>query len=386
MKKLLILLLFFALPAFAESLKYEYLQTLTPYENEVIRQGFEAPRDFISFEVSDTTNISADTGIKVTSPIMHVQGNGGAVDITADPQISEGKLGQLLILEGKSNVNTVTLEDGNGVQLQGENILNDNDALLLYYDGSDWEEIARNNPQKEVTWSFSSPGGGSGTYYLGGFYKHGTSDNDFDPAITFGTANASYAAHFFVVLGAVTVDEVTITVSGTSINDEGTRTASDSQNIVIPSGTAVNSYYETSKKWLGQVTVTKTGGTAKTCNYGFVKYWDNNNNDFVVTGVEVTGRAGANDSGFDIDVVHHKATGWTFNLGGPATHPLALADIRVDHVTEYQLANGESFAWKRGDLNESVAGSDSEGTLFEIVTSANNAVEQANFILRVRPN
>ena len=237
----------------------------------------------------------------------------------------------------------------------------------------------------EKSWAFASPAGASGTFYAGGFYEYGSLDNDFDPAINFGTANASKAAHFFIVLGAQTVDELTIRITGTSINDNGVRTASDTQDIVIPTGASVNNFYETSKKWLGQVTIEVISGTPKTCNYGFNKYWDNRNSNFRVVGFEATFRGGANDANGDIIIRHHKSTGWTFNTGSTPTPPAALASMSTDHSTEKQFVNGEYGAWKRVNLNTLVLGGADEGTIIEVITSANKAIDIANFILSIRP-
>lgn len=240
----------------------------------------------------------------------------------------------------------------------------------------------------EKSWFFSSPAG-SGTHYAGGFYFHSTSDNDFSPIINFGTANVSYAAHFFVVLGAVTTDELTIRVTGTSITDTATRTTSDTEDIVIPNSTPADSFYETSKKWIGQVSVEAVSGTAKICDYGHAKYWDNNNTDYKVAGLECTWLAGASDTGADIRLRHHKGTAgntdWTYT-GTGATPPAPIASLSTDHgSTEDNLANGESGAWKRTNLASNVDGSASEGIIWEIITSSNKAFDLLNMLMRIVP-
>jgi len=234
----------------------------------------------------------------------------------------------------------------------------------------------------ERSWAITSLSGASGDYYFGGFYKHGGTHDDFSGVVNFGSANVSYAAHFFVVLGASTVDELTIHVTGTSINDNGDRATSDTEDIVIPTLTSVNAYFETSKKWLGQISVTVTGGTAKDCNYGFSKYWDNNNNAFQLIGLEVTGLAGASDTGIEIRLIHHTSSGWTYNAGSSAV-PAVLASMSTDHSTESRVASGEEFAWKRSNLDTSVAGGDSEGTIFFITTTVNDAVEVGTAMIRI---
>ena len=258
------------------------------------------------------------------------------------------------------------------------------EGAVLATDGSgnlQWDSNA-----SEKAWAFTSPAGSSGSFFYGGYYDFASSDNDFSGGPTFGTANASYAAHFMIVLGAQTVDELTLRVTGTSIDDTATRTASDTQDIVIPNTTAVDSYFETSKKWIGQVTITVVSGTAKTCNYGFCKYWDNNNTDFKVKGAEAVWLAGANDAGINIQLLHHNATGWTFNAAAEPTFPTPIAALQTDHVTEYQAVNGENGAWKRTDLSQAVSGSGSEGVLFCVVTTANKAFELGSLLLRIVPN
>lgn len=235
----------------------------------------------------------------------------------------------------------------------------------------------------EKSWAFDSPAGSSGTFYFGGFYDFGASHNDFDPVINWGTANASYAAHFFVVLGDTTVDELTITVTGTTITDAGARATAQTDTIVIPDATGADAYYETDKKFLGLVTVEATGGTAKDCNYGWSKYWDNNNTDFTVVGVEATWLGGANDAAPDISLLHHTDTGWTYNAGAVPTPPTALASMDTDHSTESQVVNNEQGAYKRDNLNQAVSGSASEGTIVEVVTTANKAFELGTVLLRI---
>jgi hypothetical protein len=336
-----------------------------------------------------TQSITAVGGINPSSSYLRISGSGGAVNITANPQIAAGACdGQVLVLEGDDDTNTVQLNDGNGVHLHSANVVfGDHDTVTLLWDsgGSEWTEKSRNNPLTDKFFPFLSPTGTSGTSYAEDFYYHASSDNDFSPSVNFGTANVSYAAHFFVVLGAVTVDELTIRVTGTSITDAGVRTTSDTEDIVIPNSTAVDTYYETDKKWLGLVSVSVVSGTAKTCNYGWSKYWDNNNSDYRVVGLQATWRGGANDSAPNIELIHHKTTGWTFNSGSSATPPTPIAAMNTDHVTEIQIANNQPGAWKRTNLSTDVEGSGSEGIIIRITTTANRTFESGLFILSIKP-
>jgi hypothetical protein len=226
-----------------------------------------------------------------------------------------------------------------------------------------------------VTWTAQTNGA---VEYAGGFYQFNSGSNSFSPSITFGAVNVAKAAHFAVVTRALTVDEVRITVTGSSINDNGERVGADSQVIVIPEGTPANSYFETPKKWNGQVTVETTAGTPIQCNYGWTKYHDVNNQDFVVSGLECLWESDSSDSGSDIELIHHKATGWTFNGGGEPSPPIASARS-IDHGPDIVHEVGPG-AWKRSNLNIEVNGEDSEGILFR-VTSGSTGIGSLSFRL-----
>lgn len=94
---------------------------------------------------SGDTSIVAGTGIvSIINTIVRVAGSGGAVDITANPQIEAGADGQILIVQGTNDTNTVTLDDGTGLALCGgvSMVLAKNDNISLMYDlgESEWLE------------------------------------------------------------------------------------------------------------------------------------------------------------------------------------------------------------------------------------------------------
>lgn len=97
---------------------------------------------------SDAT-ITAAGGITPTHTIMRIVSSGGAVNITADPQIAAGSDGQLLIVQGTSDANTVQLDDGTGLILEGAVafVLGANDMIMFAYDSGEsaWIEINRSN-------------------------------------------------------------------------------------------------------------------------------------------------------------------------------------------------------------------------------------------------
>jgi len=228
------------------------------------------------------------------------------------------------------------------------------------------------------SWGFVSTAGVTGgTDYVGGYYEFGSAD--WTPSggnQTFGGVNNPYAAHALVVLGGASTDCV-IRVTGTSITDAGVRTGGDTQDIDT-SGGALNDYFETPKKWLGQVTFSLQSGTSVDVNYGFSKYWDRRNTDFTLLGLEVLGRAKSNDNSFDLDLIHHKATGWTFNAAAEPDPPL-LYTMSADHGAESDIDADEYFAWKRANLSTVINGADGEGLLFRVTTGSQTAIQFANF-------
>ena len=85
---------------------------------------------------------------------MRIQGSGGAVTVTATPNIADGIDGQILILQGISDTNLLTLQDaGNlansGLQLSGgiDFTLGQGDTINLIYDAGDdtWYEVSRSD-------------------------------------------------------------------------------------------------------------------------------------------------------------------------------------------------------------------------------------------------
>lgn len=93
-------------------------------------------------------NIVAGTGITATTTnqIQFVQGSGGAVDITANPQISAGTtVGQLIQLVGRSNTNTLKLDHGTGLVMNGSCTLAEDSTIQFLWDGTNWVEVSRND-------------------------------------------------------------------------------------------------------------------------------------------------------------------------------------------------------------------------------------------------
>ncbi len=274
--------------------------------------------------------------------------------------------------------------------------LKSNDLIFVFAANGDRTVRIRNgvgniNLRHELftkSYSFSSPSGSSGTFYRGGNYFAPAAEaalTNASPTITLGTANISYAMHAFAVAkgdGATDGSDLVLTVTGASIDDEGNYNGADSQVLVadaLLATFATDTYGETPKKWLGQTTITlsSTGGGTFNCsfNYGYVKYEDLMNQLLSVTGLEVSGFAGANDPGFNIRLLFHSAAGWTYSAAAFVPGGTVLANQNTDHSTDSELRNGEPVNFKRTDLNQDVNGDDSEGLIIEITTTTNKSVE-----------
>lgn len=92
-------------------------------------------------------DITAAGGISiqdVPDELIFIVGDGGPIDITANPQIQAGSMvGQQLTLVGTSEVNTVLLEDGDGVTLNGAWLARLENNITLFWTGTVWKELNR---------------------------------------------------------------------------------------------------------------------------------------------------------------------------------------------------------------------------------------------------
>lgn len=239
------------------------------------------------------------------------------------------------------------------------------------------------------SYTFAARTSSTGTYFLGGFYKFSAADanlTNLSLTVILGSVNHPYAAHAFIVSGGNgTTDgsDLVLTVTGTSITDSGTRTTGDSEVIEATAGdSALNSYFETTKKWIGQVTFTlsSTGGTTYSYdfNYGFAKYDDLYNNNFTIEDFELVGLANVSDSGFNVELLYHNSTGWTYSAAAFVAGNTPLVDINATHGAEKDLIAGEQFAFKDVGLSAHVIGSNGEGYLIRITQGANNSISYLN--------
>ena len=83
-------------------------------------------------------------GATDTDNIWFVKGNGGAVTVTANPQISAGNyVGQRLELIGTDDTNTITLQNGTGLALNGTWVAGNGSTMHMVWNGSVWQDDGR---------------------------------------------------------------------------------------------------------------------------------------------------------------------------------------------------------------------------------------------------
>lgn len=237
------------------------------------------------------------------------------------------------------------------------------------------------------SYTFASRAATSGQYYQAGYYQAPAAAatlTQASPTITVGAANASHAAHAFMVSGGIgTTDgsDLWLTASGVSILDDGTLNLADSEvlSTTLNSTTFQDQYLETSKKWLGAVTFTLSspgGGTtfSFSFNYGLAKYEDLGNIDGTIRSLECVGLCNASDAGFNIQLLYHNSSGWTYSAGAFVPGNTPILDMNVDHGTPNNIVAGEHFAYKRTGVDQAMQSSQSEGLVIRITTTTNNAV------------
>lgn len=325
---------------------------------------------------------------------IKIIGNGGAVTLTSDPQITNGSFaGQLLLLQGTSNTNTVTLSNGNGLRLKSKvYTLYDQDWLILLWDDDNgiWSEVNRSSPTKEQTWAiqsfhYSGSAGALGESFAMGFYRHAKGASSFNPAKTFGYNLTAHGAKAYIVLGEDAIDAVTIRVSGDQIQSDGTVTASQAEDIVVPATANANDYFQTNHAWVGTLTFTHISGTERPFNYGLVKAWNSFDDVYRVTGLNTTWFSRAADDNIDMRLFHHTASGWVANTGtaGAASNMNIIASLKSDYDTNDKTYQNEYQSWSRNNLSTLVSGS-AEGLVLMLRSENQESFLLGNFTLQYR--
>ncbi len=126
-----------------------YLKTNSTGTGFEFSAGIDTQAPLVVGSKGTPQNIVDTTGIEFTGLFnknyWFIQGSGGAVNISASPRIAAGtNAGQRLVLIGCSDTNTVTLQDGNGLLLNGPITLINGSIIELLWDGLVWVELYRN--------------------------------------------------------------------------------------------------------------------------------------------------------------------------------------------------------------------------------------------------
>jgi hypothetical protein len=100
--------------------------------------------DTTVFTPPTTQSLAANTDTITCSATFKKLSATAARDLTSDPQVADGQTGQLCILEA-TGANTITVDDGAGLNVTAQFVMGTSDTLTLIYDGTDWIEVARAN-------------------------------------------------------------------------------------------------------------------------------------------------------------------------------------------------------------------------------------------------
>jgi hypothetical protein len=95
-----------------------------------------------------TSTLAAGATLTQAADLHQVAGSGGPVTLSASAAIAAGtRNGQILMLQGTSDANTVTINDAAGVDLNGPITLGNGHILNLVWNSTRalWVEISRNN-------------------------------------------------------------------------------------------------------------------------------------------------------------------------------------------------------------------------------------------------
>lgn len=288
------------------------------------------------------------------------------------------------------NQTTVLLTETNtpsAVDSKGQ-VYTKNDDVLYFQDGAGAEHVAGGIATFK-SFSLANPGPAD-TFYIGGHYIFAAAAATLtiggSETQTFGSTGQAHGAHAFVVASGAGGTDLVLTVSGISMTDAGVRNDADSEIIVADTDTATtDQYFETIKKWLGEITFTLTGASgAFTFNYGLTKYDDFGNRHFTITDFEATGQMRANETGLNVELLHHNATAFSYSGTSFSPNQTAFVSLATDYGTANDVANGDNFAYKRAALSRVVDGDNSEGVILRVTTAVNNSINHASFHVGVK--
>ena len=262
----------------------------------------------------------------------------------------------------------------------GSCIKSDASVGLLQAKVTDYERI-----NVSIADSFSSQGTGAGTFYAFGHYDWSATDANLTQALTsvsYGVANRTQAAHIGIVpaaAGVVDTGQVGLRVTG--ILDSEISAQQSGQTAIITEDITTltaDTMIECSGKFSGNVTIelyVVSGSPVNYSldfNYGFSKYSDFFNNDASLVGFSARWWGDANDNNMEIEVIHHKPSGWTYSAAGfvPGATPIVKRSDRQQLAGHVDL--GAGGAWKVTNINQFLESGGAEGVIVRVTTTASN--------------
>jgi hypothetical protein len=224
----------------------------------------------------------------------------------------------------------------------------------------------------------------AGQNYVGGFYNlvaaKVTLTIGGTVTQTHGTALNATGVRVIAVVSGASAGATILTVTGISIDDNGIINNADSEVLIADcSVVSANQFFQTTKKWLGQVTYTLSGGSAGNAlsfNYGSIRTKSNCNTNFIITSLVFFAFGGATDTGINLELIHHKTTGWTYSAAA-FTYPTAnrIIMLSTDYGVNTRIASGLYINWRRSNLSTLISGqTGGEGYVVRITTTANNSI------------
>lgn len=235
----------------------------------------------------------------------------------------------------------------------------------------------------------------SGTDYLMGFYHAlPTSDTltQASPSVTHGDANEAAGARAFICAGgagSVDTGVVSLVVSGDSIGEDGVQVLSDSEVLVADITTlTLNQMLQTAKKWNGIVTYTLTpvGGASVyslSMNHGHCRFEDVGDRNVVFREMNAIGVGGNTDTTYDLEIIIHKLTGWTYHATAFVPGPTPIMSLIGDYGSNNKVYSGSAISWARKGDEIIVKGKEGEGFVIRERTGSPNTISHLMMTLGV---
>jgi hypothetical protein len=236
---------------------------------------------------------------------------------------------------------------------------------------------------RSIHGSFAAPLANNGTFDIRGFYEG-------EDAAAIGW-DTTAACTLFNAANQIAWDAHLCFVSDTSdapINDtlrviaasifNGTVTDPDTELVVMPSTDAYDTFTETDSSWIGDIIIERVSiaDSARSSNVFLARYWHNNESDFTVKGINVDHFSHGTDNGFDFLILHHKASGWSYNATGitAGDFPDSIATKIADQTATFDnVAAIKGAGWYRNDLSTAINADTNEGIVLRVITTVNNA-------------